>query len=129
MSTKVNVKPGAQAATPSEQIVARAMQEVEIDDARGRKILLRKPGALAQFRLVEAVGNSSTNQGYMAMVMPLIFVASIDGIFVPPLEQKKHVEALIVRLDDDGIAAVHKGVFEHFGESTTEADQEELKKS
>jgi hypothetical protein len=124
--TKVTVN---RTQTPTEQLIARATQEAEVVDANGRKIVLRKPGALAQFRLAEAVGNSSTNQGYMAMVMPLIFVASIDGIIVPPLEQKKHVEALIVRLDDEGVAAVHKGVYEHFGESTAEADREELKKS
>lgn len=120
--TKVNIKQ-----TPSEQLIAKASQEVEVVDAKGRKILLRKPGVLAQFRLVEALGDSAKNQTYVAMVLPLIFVASIDGVFVPPLEKKAHVEALISRLDDDGISAVMEAVQGNFAATDPEAAKEELK--
>lgn len=113
--------------TPSEQLIAKASQEVEVTDAKGRKILLRKPGVLAQFRLVEALGDSAKNQTYVGMVLPLIFVASIDGVFVPPLEKKAHVEALISRLDDDGISAVMEAVQGNFAAADPEAAKEELK--
>lgn len=120
--TKVNIKK-----TPSEELIAKASQEVEVTDAKGRKILLRKPGVLAQFRLVEALGDSAKNQTYVGMVLPLIFVASIDGVFVPPLEKKAHVEALIARLDDEGIAAVMEAVQGNFASTDPEAAKEELK--
>lgn len=94
-------------ATPSEELVRQAIQEETVTDARGRKITLRKPGVLAQFKIVEAVGpETAANQTYMQMVNPLIYVGAIDGddVFLPAT--KREVEALIQRLDDDGLAAV-----------------------
>lgn len=116
-------------ATPSEQLIAKAAAEVTITDSRGRRILLKKPGVLAQFRLVEAIGDLAQNRTYMAMVLPLIYVASIDDAIVPPMSQKSHVEALIGRLDEDGIAAVAEGIAANFGVQTPEEDKAALKNS
>lgn len=114
--------------TPSEQLIANAAQEVKITDARGRKITLRKPGVLAQYRLIEAVGpDTARNTVYMNMTLPLIYVSDIDGAIVPAPTTKAQVEALITRLDEDGINAVVLGVNENFGVSDPEADRETLK--
>ena len=44
----------------------------------GRTIGLKKPAVLAQFRLVEVLGESAANDVHMGMVLPLMFVVSID---------------------------------------------------
>lgn len=113
--------------TPSAQAVAKAAVEASVTDSRGRVIVLKKPGILAQYRLIEALGDSAKNEVYMGMVLPLIFVASIDGdqVFMP--NTKREVEALISLLDEDGVGAVVNGVQEHFGQSDPERDKAALK--
>lgn len=114
-------------ASPAAQLVAKAQAAAEVIDARGRIITLKKHGVLAQFRLIEALGDTAQNQVYMAMVLPLIFVADIDGEAVILPTRKSEVEALIQRLDEDGITAVQQGVMEHFRQSTPEQDKAAVK--
>jgi hypothetical protein len=104
-----NIETGAELApTPA------VAQPVKVTDARGREITLRKPPVLAQFRFVEALGKSAENQSYLAMTMPLIFIGAIDGVAVPTPNTKGEVEALIQRLDEEGLEALMTGVQEHF---------------
>lgn len=114
--------------TPSAQVVAQAKAEVTIKDDQGRTIVLRKPPILTQYRIVEAMGDSAKNPVYMAMVMPIIFVSSIDGDGVELPTTKRQIEALIQRLDEHGMSAVTKGLEEHFGAQDPEAEKESLKK-
>lgn len=113
--------------TPSAEAVAKAVAETSVPDARGRVITLKKPGVLAQYRLVELMGDSAKNEVYMGMVLPLIFVTAIDGDAVTQPRSKREVEALIERLDEDGISAVSVAVQEHFGPSDPETDKAALK--
>lgn len=101
--------------TPSQQVIRSATADVGIKDARGRAITLKKPGILAQYRLVEMMGESAANETYMNMVLPVLFVSAIDGEAVMTPNSKREVEALIQRLDEDGIAAVVNGVQDNFG--------------
>lgn len=114
--------------TPSEQVVAKAA-EITVTDSAGRVIKLKKPGVLAQFRLVEVMGETAKNQVYMGMVLPLIYVTAIDGDAVFQPTSKLQVEALIQRLDEHGIDAVMEGVNANFGAIDPEADKDALKKS
>lgn len=113
--------------TPSEQVVAKAQAEVVVVDATGRSIKLKKPGVLAQYRLIETLGDTAKNEVYTAMVLPLIFVAEIDGDTVFQPTSKREIEALIQRLDEAGVVAVQAGVSENFGKSNPEADKVALK--
>lgn len=113
--------------TPSQQVVAKATAETVITDGRGRSIRLKKPGVLAQFRLIEVLGDTAKNEVYMSMVLPLIFVTEIDGETIFPPARKSEVEALIQRLDEDGISAVQAAVVQSFGNSNPEADRAALK--
>lgn len=113
---------------PSEEAIAKAVAEVAVTDARGRVLLLKKPGVLAQFRLVEALGETAKNETYVGMVLPVIFVSAIDGDPIMPMASKREIEALIQRLDDDGITAVGRAVQEHFGRQDPEAERSALKK-
>lgn len=113
--------------TPSEEVIAKAIAEVSITDARGRTITLKKPGVLAQYRLVEALGDTAKNEVYTAMVLPLIYVAGIDGEPVFQPTGKREIEALIQRLDEDGVEAVSEAVMKNFGKVKPEADKAALK--
>lgn len=121
----LNKSAPVEADTPSAQLVRASAAEAKVTDARGRIITLRKPPVLAQLRFIECLGESSTNQGYLAMTLPMLYVAAIDGKTEPALVKKSMVEALCQRLDEDGLMAIRKGVLEHFGETL---DTEEAKK-
>lgn len=112
---------------PTEQLVAETNASFEVQDSRGRSITLRKPGVLAQFRLIEALGESASNTTYVSMVLPLLFVAAIDGDPVAQLTSKRQVEALIQRLDDSGLETVMTGVEKNFSKPDAEKDKEALK--
>ncbi|AJX62514.1 hypothetical protein AQ938_06995 [Burkholderia pseudomallei] len=127
------ISPGAAQSnveTPTQAVMRQTGQEVTIEDSRGRKIALRKPGVLAQYAIIDAVGGESAkNPVYMSMVLPLIYVASIDGEAVSTPNTKLEVKALIKRLDEDGIEAVISAVSEKFAAPDPDADRETLKKS
>lgn len=124
--TKLSVNEAPAAPTPSQQVAARATASVEIRDERGRTISLMRPPVLAQFRLIEALGDAARNAVYVQMVLPLLYVAAIDGDPTLPFAKKSQVEAMIQRLDDDGLAAVMAGVAKHFGEPDPEAEKAKL---
>lgn len=113
---------------PSDQIIKKAAAEVSVTDERGRVIKLKKPGVLAQYRLVEILADSARNEVYMGMVLPLIYVVSIDDEPVFQPSRKSEVEALIQQLDEDGIAAIMAGVQENFGRIDPDKEKEALKK-
>jgi hypothetical protein len=60
------------------------------------------------------------------MVLPLLYVSAIDGDATLPFAKKSQVEALIQRLDEDGLAAVMRGVAENFGAPDPEAEKAKL---
>jgi hypothetical protein len=112
--TKVTMREGP--APQREPQKAAGAGEVVVKDARGRMLTLRKPPLIAEFRMAEAAGASSSNQAYMNMLMPLIYLAAIDGQPVEQPRTKREVEALIALADHDGYAAVMRGIKEHFPE-------------
>ena len=99
-----------------------------ITDPRGRSLRLAKPGILAQYRLIEMLGTAAANDTYVQMVLPLLYVGAIDDDTEISMMTKRELEALIQRLDEDGVAAVMKGVAEHFGAPDAEANRAQLKK-
>ena len=114
--------------TPTHQVIAKAVAEATVTDSRGRVIKLKKPGILAQFRIVEVTGDSASNRVYMNMVLPLIYVTELAGEPVTQPANKLQLEALIQRLDEYGVDAVMTGVREHFGQQDPEKDKAEVKK-
>lgn len=99
-----------------------------ITDARGRTLTLKKPNALAQYRLVDALGPSAENRVYLAMCMPFLYLSAIDGEAVLMPTSKMQIEALVQRLDTDGLDALNAGIEKYFG-ATTEEDSLRAKKS
>ncbi|MBB5189602.1 hypothetical protein HNQ50_000312 [Silvimonas terrae] len=89
---------------------AMAPEMLTVTDSAGRQIVLKKPGVLAQYRAVEAMGASAENRVYMQMVLPIFYVQMIDGLPVATPSTKPQIEALIQRLDEHGLAAVIDGM-------------------
>ena len=114
--------------TPTNEVLAKASEETHVTDSHGRTIKIKKPGVLAQYRLIEALGDSAQNQTYMGMVLPLIYVTAIDDLAVHQPKSKLQVEALIQQLDEHGIEAVMRHVQETFGKADPDQDKAELKK-
>lgn len=115
--------------SPAEEIATKALAEFKVIDSEGRSITLKKPGLLAQYRLVEVVGAiSAANPVYMDMIHPLIYITDLDGIRVFQPTSKAEIEALITRLDEHGLKAVVDGLVEHFGRRDPEEVKEAVKK-
>lgn len=112
---------------PSDEVVQKSLLPCTVTDARGRVITLQKPGVLAQFRMIEMLGETAKNQVYVGMVLPLMYVSAIDDEPLTRISSKKELEALIQRLDEDGLLAVAEGVEKNFGRPDPDADEQALK--
>lgn len=118
--------PPAPTPTPSQQFIDKAKAEVVVTDPKGRVIVLKRPGILGQFRLIELLGETASNAVYVNMVLPLIYVSSIDGEACS-FTSKRQLEALILQLDEDGLSTVMEGVSTNFGKTNPDADKAALK--
>jgi hypothetical protein len=104
------------AETPTQQATRDANYQVTVPVSDGRKVTLRKPGVLAQFKMIEMLGaEASANQVFVNMVLPVMFVIAIDGDPVSRITKRPELDALIQRLDEAGIQAVMENVPLHFG--------------
>lgn len=97
-----------------------------VTDELGRKISIRKPPMLTQYRVIEMLGTNS--EMYASMCMPLAYITGIDDDNTVGFTTKREMEALIQRLGDEGVQAVMAGVGEHFPSRTPEETKAELKK-
>jgi hypothetical protein len=119
--TKVTLLPDE---SPSQQVIAAGNAEVVVQDSTGRSFTLKKPGVLAQFKMIEMLGGeTSQNQVFVYMVFPLMYITAIDGDPVSRCTTRRELDALIQRLDESGVAAVTDGVQTHFG-AATQADKD-----
>jgi hypothetical protein len=128
--TTVNVRKKAAAATetPSDALVKKAAAEVTIETPNGFTVTLKRPGVLSSFRLVKMLGDAARNVVYMNMVLPFTYITAIDGRAVAAPNTEREIEALITRLDEEGVAAVMNAVQENFGaQQDPEEAQAEVK--
>jgi hypothetical protein len=128
--TTVNVRKKAAAGTetPSDALVKKAAAEVTIQTPNGFAVTLKRPGVLSSFRLVKMLGDAARNVVYMNMVLPFTYITAIDGRAVAAPNTEREIEALITRLDEEGVAAVMNAVSENFGaQQDPEEAQAEVK--
>ncbi len=90
------------------------MSDIIVTTQAGRRITLKRPNVLAQYKLVEALGDAAENRIYLGMCIPLIYVSAIDDNPVVLPVTKLEIEGLIGRLDEDGLEAVSKGIADNF---------------
>ncbi|HML27628.1 MAG TPA: hypothetical protein PKE16_02085 [Hyphomicrobium sp.] len=92
--------------TPSQQIVRAANGTATKVDARGRHITVRKLSSLQKIKLHEMVGpDASKVSYYMEAAFYAASVVKIDSENIVRPVTKLQLEALIDRLDEDGLAA------------------------
>jgi hypothetical protein len=109
--------------TPSQKAVKAASQLVYVTDGKGRKLGLRRPDFLEEFRIMEAVGpDLAANTTYMGALNPLLYLAEIDGDPVQTPRTKLQAEALIQRAGREGYTTIMATVLEHFAPDEKELE-------
>lgn len=97
--------------TPTQAVVRVANETTTVTDARGRVLTIKKLGLLDRMRLMEIVGEENTNNGpYFGYTVLAYCVQSIDGDAIARPASKMALEALLQRLDDDGVEASAKAL-------------------
>jgi hypothetical protein len=99
----------------SEQIIIDANQEFDVFDSRGRKFTLKRPSYLKEMQFIEAMGQQAKDiDEYRMNAVFLSYVSKIDGIPVPKVNTKQTLEALMERVDREGILCIVGGVKDNF---------------
>lgn len=105
-----------QGETPSETIVNSATEIKYATDARNRRIGVERPRALLRFRLLKILGaENAKNEPLLGNAMLAFLVREINGEKVAQINSERQLEAMIDRLDDDGLAAVALCLTTEFG--------------
>lgn len=111
------------AGTPSSAIIAAANTTVTITDAQGRNITIKRIGALDRLKMFEVIGSANAgNEAYLGYAALAFHVTAIDGDPIIRPTSKLQLEALVQRLDDDGLQAVAMGVATHFAPASVADD-------
>ena len=108
----------------------RTQKTVEITDASGRKIVLKKPSRIEFGDFLAALGPESSNEAYLGWMLPTLFVFTIDGEMPVPPDSKKNIRFIMNDLGDEGHEAVLEAIQNHFPNflSASSASPEEIKK-
>ena len=113
-------------ATVTLEEAAETPLTTDVTDARGRAIAVRKVNALDRLKLFECVGaDNSRNEAYLGYATLAWHVKSIAGEAVTRPGTKVQLEALVARLDEDGLAAVAEALPALYG--TPEESEATLK--
>jgi hypothetical protein len=102
--------------TPSETIVRAAKKVVEVTDALGRTLKVRKLNALNKVDLAKMVGaDGSVNEAVIGPCAVAFSVCEIDGEAILPPANYNELRLLVLRLDDEGLEAASQAHVDHFG--------------
>jgi hypothetical protein len=123
--TKVTVRSEAEAAvspapaetpaSPPKSPSRPSRAPVVTTDAQGRVLTLKPLSALDKMRLSEIVGaDNAHNVEFMGYAMVAYHVVAIDGEDVPRPRTRLQLDALVGRLDDDGLQAGLEVIARHF---------------
>lgn len=125
------IRRGSDVITPSQEIISGAAASTNLPTANGRMLTLRKPGALQRLRLADALGaESAKNEVYFGQAFVAVCVIAIDGEPISFPCSKRELEALVQRLDDDGLALAALWLNEQIhGGKTPEQQRSDLKNS
>jgi hypothetical protein len=91
----------------SRRIIQDANQILCVRDTKNRKIEFRRPNALDTLRLFKAAGpDLAENEAWLSMASLAFAVTSIDDVPAPQPTNEGHIESLIDKLGDEGVAAI-----------------------
>jgi hypothetical protein len=87
--------------------LADANKTLQITDSLGRKLTIRRIGALDRLRLLKAAGPAlSQNDAWLNMAALVISVVEINGIPRPTPTSERQIESAISELGDGGLNAI-----------------------
>ncbi|MDA8230744.1 MAG: hypothetical protein M0006_05345 [Magnetospirillum sp.] len=117
--TTLNLNPE----TPSATIVNAANTAATVTDDKGRMIGIKRMNALDRLRMFEVIGgDNAKNEAFLGYATLAFHVVNVDGDAFSRPTTRRQLEAMIQMLDDDGLAAVAKGIAEHFAPAEIDAD-------
>jgi hypothetical protein len=115
---------------PSEAIIRAASASVSVKDAIGRQITVRRLKALDRMRICELVGaENAANDRYYGYAALAYSVSEIDGEPTATLSTKAQLEALVQRLDDEGLDAVGQAIKDNFSPKDNGSDSKDAVKN
>lgn len=104
------------AETPTQAMVSGSLKLIEVTDENGRVLKVKKISALERMRLFAMAGAElSRNEMWIGNAALAVSCAAIDGDPVVRPVSRAQVEALVERLDDEGIRAISQAYVKHFG--------------
>lgn len=92
--------------TPTQALVKANLQRVEVEDAQGRKFVVKRLSEIEKMILARKIGPDANNQAYFGYVLVAASVVSIDGEPEPAIQNSRMAEALVSQLASDGLEAV-----------------------
>jgi hypothetical protein len=93
--------------TPTASILAKATEQKTVEDGLCRRLMVRRLTALDTLRLFKAAGPVlSQNQAWLGVASLALSVLSIDDLPIPTPTSEAQIEAIVVRLGDEGLVAV-----------------------
>lgn len=92
--------------SPTATILQDAGRTIDIIDAYGRRITVRRLNVLDRLRLFKAAGPElSRNETWLGLAMLACSVSAIDDVPMPAPVNELQIEAAVSRLGEVGIAA------------------------
>ncbi len=123
---KATIRQLSPSESPSQAAVTAAADVKFQVDAKGRRIGVVKPSALMRYRLLKILGaENAKNEMVLGNAMLAFLVREINGEQIMAPNSDRQIEALIDRLDDEGLAAVAVCLAEQHGMNTAVEDVEE----
>lgn len=93
--------------TPSDLIITNANKALEVTDALGRRLTVRRINALDRLRLLKAAGpDLSQNDAWLNMAALAVSVVEIGGIPRPTPVNERQIETAVAELGDSGLQAI-----------------------
>jgi hypothetical protein len=94
--------------------MANADQAIEIKDASGRNLKVRRINALDRLRLLKAAGPElSQNDAWLGLAALTLSVVEINGIPRPLPTNERQIETAVSELGDEGLQAIADALDEH----------------
>lgn len=96
--------------TPTQALVKASLQRVEVEDAQGRKFVVKRLSEIEKMILARKIGQDANNQAYFGYVLLAASVVSIDGEPEPAIQNARMAEALVSQLGSEGLEAAGDGL-------------------
>lgn len=108
---KITMRAADAVETPTQTVVRAAASNTAAGiDKRGREIVVKSLNALDLYRLTKALKEHSNTQASLNLAMTAASVTAIDGEPVAAPTSDREIEAMLQRLDFDGLEAANKAL-------------------